>query len=99
MWARWLGDGSESLPGDPANTVGQVCDPAAPADPSCAYGKDRYFVPETLGAFKAQPAAGAVIPSRFTVFADLPDTLDAATLAALGADAGWVWQPGAVAPL
>ena len=98
-WSRWLGEGTQNVPGDPANTVGQICDPVEPADPSCAFGRDRFFVPNTLGAFKAMPDAGAAIPSRFTVFATLGGGLDAATAASLGADAGWNWVPGAVAPL
>ncbi len=98
-WSRWLGDGSQDLPGDPANTAGQVCDPAHPAAPSCAHGKDRTFAPGRLGAFKAQPAPGSAIPSRFTVFAGLPTGIDAGTLATLGAEAGWIWSPGAVLPL
>jgi hypothetical protein len=98
-WSRWLGEGTQNVPGDPANTVGQVCDPAEPADPSCAFGRDRFFAPDTLGAFKATPDANVAIPSRFTVFATLGGGLDAATAASLGADAGWNWLPGVVAPL
>ncbi|HVY14338.1 MAG TPA: hypothetical protein VHB27_03860 [Rhodopila sp.] len=98
-WSRWLGDGSQTQPGDPANTVGNVCDPSAPADPSCAYGKDWVFFAGTLGAFKASPPANAAFPSRFTVTADLGNGLDSATAAAFGNDAGWTWQPGAIGSL
>lgn len=98
-WSRWLGEGAQTLPGDPANTAGTVCDPPKPADPACAFGKDRFFLPGTLGAFEAVPEPGAAFPSRFLVRANLADGLDPATLAALGADAGWNWLPGAVAPL
>lgn len=98
-WSRWLGEGAQTQPGDPANTVDELCDPVAPADPSCAFGKDSFFLPGTLGAFAALPDPGAAIPSQFLVLANLAAGLDAATLAALGADAGWNWVPGAVAPL
>lgn len=98
-WSRWLGDGSQNQPGDPANTVGTVCDGAKPADPACAYGKDRVFALGKLGSFVSVPDPGSVFPSRFTLFATLPAPLDAALLAQLGADAGWVWSAGQVAPL
>lgn len=98
-WSRWLGEGAQDVPGNPANTVEHVCDPVAPAEPACAYGRARAPAYAALGQFKAEPPAGAVFPSRFTAFARLPDGLDAGVLAALGADAGWQWRPGAVAPL
>jgi hypothetical protein len=98
-WSRWLGDGSQTQPGDPANTVGQVCDASKPADPSCAYGKDWFFFAGTLGGFKATPPVNAAFPSRFTVTADLGNGLDPGTAAALGNDAGWSWNPAVVAAL
>jgi len=98
-WSRWLGEGSQNLPGDPANTVADVCDPAAPADASCAYGKDHAFAAGHLGGFKATPAAGSAFPSSFTVHADFDTTADITTLVALGTAAGWAWLPGGVAPL
>lgn len=98
-WSRWLGEGAQNVPGDPANTVAGVCNPSLPADPSCAYGKDRLHSTGNLGLFRAQPAPGAAFPSRFDVIAHLPDDVDQATLVALAADAGWTWLPGAVVPL
>jgi hypothetical protein len=98
-WSRWLGEGSQTQPGDPANTVGQVCNPSAPADPSCAYGGGWFFLAGTLGGFKATPPAGSAFPSRFTATADLGNGLDPATAVALGSDAGWSWNPAVVAPL
>lgn len=98
-WSRWLGEGSQDLPGDPAGTVEEICEQSAPADPSCALGRDRKPATGHLAGFKAEPKPGAAFPSRFTAFADLDEGLDMATLAALGADAGWAWMPGAVAPL
>lgn len=98
-WSRWLGEGSQDVPGNPANTVEHVCDETAPAEPSCAYGRAREYAYGALGAFKATPPAGSVFPSRFKAFARFPDGLDAGVFAALGADAGWLWLPGAVAPL
>jgi len=98
-WSRWLGEGSQDLPGDPATTVGEICDPVKPADPSCAFGKDWTYAAGRLGSFLATPATGSAFPSRFSVFAELPAGLDQNLLAALGADAGWNWYPGAVVPL
>lgn len=99
-WSRWLGEGAESLPGDPANTVEVICDPPAPADPSCTYGKDKHASPGTLGTFRATPREeGAAFPSRYVVSAALSSGLEPGMLAALGGDAGWTWLPGSVAPL
>ncbi|MCY1013788.1 hypothetical protein OV079_51345 [Nannocystis pusilla] len=98
-WSRWLGEGSQEVPGNPGNTIEHVCDEVAPADPSCAYGRAREYAYGVLGQFRAEPPAGAAFPSRFKVFARFLDGLDAGMLAALGADAGWTWIPGAVAPL
>lgn len=98
-WSRWLGEGSQDVPGDPSNGLDGVCDPPKPADPACAYGRDWTFGPFVLGAFKSIPEPGAAFPSRFTVLAELPEGIDTGVLSALGADAGWVWLPGAVAPL
>ncbi len=98
-WSRWLGDGSQDLPGDPANTAGKACDPPGPADPSCAYGQDWTQASGWLGSFKAEPPPSTAFPSRFTLFAGLAGGLDPDLAAALGADAGWNWSPGAVAPL
>ena len=98
-WSRWLGDGSQNQPGDPANTVANVCTPSAPADPSCAFGRDWFFLAGTMGGFKATPPAGSAFPSRFTVTADLGNGLDSGTAAALGNDIGWAWQPATVATL
>lgn len=98
-WSRWLGEGSQEVPGNPANTIEHVCDEVAPAEPSCAHGRAREYAYGVLGQFRAEPPAGAAFPSRFKVFARFPDGLDAGMLAALGADAGWTWIPGAVAPL
>ncbi|WAS94936.1 hypothetical protein [Nannocystis punicea] len=98
-WSRWLGEGSQEVPGNPGNTVEHVCDEVAPAEPSCAYGRAREYAYGTLGQFRAQPPASAVFPSRFKAFARFPTGLDAGMLAALGADVGWTWIPGAVAPL
>lgn len=98
-WSRWLGEGAQNVPGDPAQTVEQICDETKPADPSCAYGKDRLHSTGHFGLFKATPPDNSAFPSRFNVIAHLPDGLDVATLVALGADAGWTWLPGAVVPL
>ncbi len=38
-WSRWLGEGSQDLPGDPAGGVGRACEEPAPADPSCVLGE------------------------------------------------------------
>ncbi|WP_140635948.1 OmpA family protein [Methylibium rhizosphaerae] len=98
-WSRWLGEGAQNVPGDPAQTVEDICEENSPADPSCAYGKGRVHSTGNFGLFKATPAAGSAFPSRFNVVAHLPNGLDVATLVALGADAGWTWLPGAVVPL
>ncbi|MDC0715773.1 hypothetical protein [Nannocystis bainbridge] len=98
-WSRWLGEGSQEVPGNPGNTVEHLCDEVAAAGPSCAYGRARVYAYGVLGAFTAEPPAGAVFPSRFKLFARFADGLDAGMLAGLGADAGWTWIPGAVAPL
>lgn len=98
-WARWLTEETMDVPGNPANTVENLCDPVAPAEMSCAYGKDRTYNAGTLASFKAKAMEGAAFPSNFKVLAKLPDGLTVSELAALGADAGWNWQPGQVAPL
>ncbi|HEX3135059.1 MAG TPA: hypothetical protein VHX44_15955, partial [Planctomycetota bacterium] len=98
-WSRWLGEGTQNVPGDSANTIEHVCDTTKPADSSCAYGKDRVASTGDLGLFKAQPAAGAAFPSRFTVIAHVPADVDEAALVALASDAGLTCLPGAVVPL
>lgn len=98
-WSRWLGEGTQNVPGDPANTVDHVCEEPKPADPSCAYGKDRVHSTGNLGRFDASPLPGAAFPSRFNVLAHLPNDLDQSVLVALAADAGWTYLPGAVVPL
>jgi hypothetical protein len=98
-WSRWLGEGTQNVPGDPANTIGHVCEGNKPADPSCAYGKDRLHSTGNLGLFQAKPAAGSAFPSRFNVFAHFPADLDQAALVALASDAGLACLPGAVVPL
>lgn len=96
-WSRWLGEGSQNVPGDPANTAEQVCNEPKPAQPSCAYGRDRVHSTGNLGRFDAQ-ASGA-FPSRFNVVAHLPGDLAQSTIVSLAADAGWLYFPGAVVPL
>lgn len=98
-WSRWLGEGSQDVPGDPANTVEQVCNDSKPAESSCAFGRDRVHSNGNLGRFDAIPAPGAAFPSRFNVVAHLPADLELSTLVSLAADAGWIYYPGAVVPL
>jgi hypothetical protein len=98
-WSRWLGEGSQNVPGDPANTVEHVCEEPKPAYPSCAYGKERMHSNGNLGRFEANPLPGAAFPSRFNVLAHLPGDVELSVLVALAADAGWSYLPGAVVPL
>lgn len=98
-WSRWLGEGAQTLPGDPANTVGHVCTAPEPANPSCAFGKDAQVAAGTLASFTATPAPGAAIPSRFRAQAALAGGLAPTQLAAVAGDAGWTYLPGAVAAL
>lgn len=98
-WSRWLGQGTQNVPGDPAQTIEQVCEENKPAEPSCAFGQDRQHSTGHFGLFKATPAPGQAFPSRFNVLAHLPQGMDVSTLVTLGADAGWTWLPGAVTPL
>jgi hypothetical protein len=98
-WSRWLGEGSQDLPGDPANTIDVVCDEVRPAEPSCAFGRDAQYAISALARFDARPRPGATFPSRFHVRARLGDKLEPIVLAALAGDEAWTWVPGAVAPL
>lgn len=98
-WSRWLGEGSQNLPGDPAQTIDEVCNPAKPAEPSCAWGEARLPLPGALGRFIAQALPGAAFPSHFVVRAELPDALTPELLATMAEEDGWVWHPGAVEPL
>lgn len=98
-WSRWLGEGAQDVPGNPAETVGEVCNPPAVAELSCAWGRERQHHTGSFGLFRANATTGAAFPSRFNVVAHLPAGLDLGTLVALGADAGWLYQPGAVGPL
>jgi hypothetical protein len=98
-WSRWLGEGAQDLPGDPANTTEVICDPVRPAEPSCAFGRDARAAFFALARIDATPRPGVTFPSRFHVRARLADALDSAVVAALAGDEAWTWAPGAVAAL
>lgn len=98
-WSRWLGEGGQDVPGNPANTVNTVCELSKPADPSCAFGRDRRHSTGNFGLFLATPPTDSAFPSRFNVIAHLPAGLDIGTITALASDAGWTLHPGAVVPL
>ena len=98
-WSRWLGEGSQDLPGDPAGTVGEICGDPAPADPSCVLGRQARAAIGFLAAFDATPIPGSVIPSRFTVSATPGGGFEPEVIAALAGDVGWTYRPAAVGPL
>jgi len=98
-WSRWLGEGSQDLPGDPAGSVGGACEEPAAADPSCVLGESARASIGDLAAFDALPAPGSVFPSRYTATAVAGPGFDPATIAALAGDVGWLYRPAAVGPL
>ncbi|WOF44566.1 hypothetical protein KNJ79_06495 [Sphingopyxis indica] len=98
-WSRWLGEGSQDLPGDPAGTVDHVCDEPKPAEPCCAMGEDARPVLVGLAAFDAKCDAQVLFPSRFSATALAGDGFDPDTIAALAGDAGWTYRPGQVGGL
>ncbi len=98
-WARWLTPESLDVPGNPANTFGQLCDPRPAPVPSCALGKDREWAYDGFGAFHAAPPANTPYPSKFNAVAKLDSHHTLAELIALGSAAGFNYAPGAVAAL
>ena len=98
-WANWLTEDSKDVPGNPANTIGKLCDPVAPASPTCALGKDRAWADNAFGSFKATPQVGSVFPSKFTVTASLDSNKTLTELIALGSVAGYNYVPAAVTAL
>ena len=94
-WSRWLGEGSQDLPGDPAGSVGAACDEPARAEPSCAWASKRAVsTVDVLAAFDATPAPGAVFPSRYIVSAAAGPGFEPEAVAALAGDVGWTLPPG-----
>jgi hypothetical protein len=98
-WAKWLTGESLGVPGNPAGTMGTLCDPVSGLQPSCAYGRERVYASDAFGGFKAQAPSGSVYPSSFLAVARLHSTRPLAQVVAIGAAAGYNYVPGAVAPL
>jgi hypothetical protein len=98
-WSRWLGEGSQDLPGDPAGSVGGACEEPAAADPSCVLGEAARASIGDLAAFDAQPAVGSAFPSRYTATAAAGPGFDPATITAIAGDLGWLYRPAQVATL
>jgi hypothetical protein len=71
-WSRWLSDGSESVPGDPSQTWGNVCDPPPAPAIVCALGQ--YAVQLDQNTAQFAPLAPSPLPfsSFFTVSGGLP---------------------------
>jgi hypothetical protein len=98
-WASWLGDDAGKVPGDPANTVGSVCEVGKLAEPACAFGQNGTMWAGALQRFVATPDLGSAFPSRFAVLAQLPDALPLDHLMRLAQLAQWQWHPGQVEAL
>jgi hypothetical protein len=103
-WALPMADGGESAPGDPAGTVGTLCDPVPPPARACLFGRDaRGFGPDRIRLFHETPPPGPY-PSWFTL-AGRPGlrvgatVLEGPALAGLIASAGALPLPGAVVTL
>ncbi|MEI6225736.1 MAG: hypothetical protein WCS72_13330, partial [Deltaproteobacteria bacterium] len=99
LWSRWLGDGSEGLPGDPAGTVDQACLPPPTPVESCAYGKEP--LPDLVGLarFDAHVPPATPLPSTWSLRATLGAGLTPDEVAAAGALSSWIYQPGSLANL
>jgi hypothetical protein len=97
-WARALGDHGDQAPGDPANTVGRLCEPPLRPRPVCVAGRLARRVtasrvvlpPETLGV--------APLPARFELRGDESfGGVAAGAIAPFVAAAGLGFAPGGVA--
>jgi hypothetical protein len=98
-WARNLIGGGEGTSGDPAGTLGSVCDPPPEAVRVCMDGQDAE--PEGLGlvVMRSQPTGGP-FPGYDELHGDgtvPPVGLEAVT--AIVSEAGCALSPGTVAPL
>ncbi|WP_047492246.1 hypothetical protein [Terriglobus sp. TAA 43] len=94
-WSRWLSDGSESVPGDPSQTWGNVCDPPPAPKPVCALGQNAVQLDHNTAQFVPLAPSPGPFSSFFTVSGGLPaDVL--ATLQALVAAYGLSITPAGV---
>lgn len=98
-WSRWLTGDSLNVPGNPAQTLGQLCDPLGEATAACAYGQDRVWAYDAFGAFKAMPHPNTKYPSKFLTVAKLNSNKTLNELVAIGSGAGSNYVPGLVSAL
>ncbi|MCW8087357.1 OmpA family protein [Sabulicella glaciei] len=103
-WALPMSDGGESAPGDPADTVGNLCQPLPTPTRSCLFGRDaRGFGPDRIGLFHETPPS-APYPSWFTLIGRPGlriggTVLEGPALTGLVASAGALPLPGGVITL
>ena len=103
-WAVPMDSGGAGNPGDPATTVGQICDPLPQPARACVYGADAVATgPHAVRLRQITPAPGPY-PSRFYLSGEPKvvvggDTLSGLPLMAYVAAAGLTSYPGAVTAL
>ena len=99
-WAANLPDGGAGTEADPAEQVGRICEPAPGPEPACVLGQDaRLDGPGRPTLIQTRPAPGP-FPSHFQVRGrEGPAGYGPDLLAALAAESGAAYIPGAVRPL
>lgn len=101
LWALPMADGGASAAGDPAITVGNLCQPIAEPARACLFGKDaRGAGPDRIRLLHETPPPGPY-PSHFTLLGRPALRLGAvllegASLSALVSAAGGIVIPGVV---
>lgn len=103
-WALPMSDGGESAGGDPADTIGNLCQPVPPPARSCLFGRDaRGFGPDRIRLFHETPPPGPY-PSWFTLLGRPglrigASVIEGQALTSLLAAAGALPLPGGVVTL
>ncbi len=103
-WALPMADGGASAPGDPAQTVGDLCQPIPQSARACLYGRDaRGAGPDRIRLLHETPPPGPY-PSGFTLTGRPAlragaSLIESTALAAMVAGLGGMVKPGAVIDL